>query len=397
MGYTEYLWDPLEDNVIGEYDENGDRIVSYTTEPELYGNVISQHRADSGESYHHHDAQGNTIRLTDQSGNVTDTYAYNAFGETVARTGTTTNPFGFCGALGYYANPETGDHYVRARMYRARNARWLSGDPIGSITGNLFVYVLSNPLNAVDPSGLLKKVLVKADPPAAYVDLVSCGKYWQHYTWDYDDDGLNGLIVQRVTLTSTGITPCTKEDDPTAFTKFPFEGANRESNVDCSKETKSSYFYDYIEMWRVKDGKVYIDNIFSTDDTEKSLGKPQTEGNGDVFAFSGTSTCSHGSGKQVGQFFFVPDGKWEKFQNDLLTWFKKGKHGVPNAGSLYSACNDGEAEALYKKLRAAALKGSGEQMDVVFKWNCCSMCPPCNLESTLSTTPRKGKPEEKPE
>ena len=88
MPVTEYLWDPLLDNVIGEYDENGNEIVSYNTEPELHGSVISQHRADSGSSYYHHDGLGSTVALTDQSGNVTDTYAYNAFGETVERTGT---------------------------------------------------------------------------------------------------------------------------------------------------------------------------------------------------------------------------------------------------------------------------------------------------------------------
>ena len=41
---TRYLWDPLEDNVIAEFDESNNLIVDYTTEPELYGNVISQHR-----------------------------------------------------------------------------------------------------------------------------------------------------------------------------------------------------------------------------------------------------------------------------------------------------------------------------------------------------------------
>lgn len=41
---TRYLWDPIEDNVIAEFDEGGNLIVEYTTEPELYGDVISQRR-----------------------------------------------------------------------------------------------------------------------------------------------------------------------------------------------------------------------------------------------------------------------------------------------------------------------------------------------------------------
>jgi hypothetical protein len=44
MPVTNYFWDPLQDNITKEYDDNGDTIVRYTTEPGLYGNVISQER-----------------------------------------------------------------------------------------------------------------------------------------------------------------------------------------------------------------------------------------------------------------------------------------------------------------------------------------------------------------
>ena len=33
MAVTNYFWDPIEDNVIKEYDDNGNTTARYTTEP----------------------------------------------------------------------------------------------------------------------------------------------------------------------------------------------------------------------------------------------------------------------------------------------------------------------------------------------------------------------------
>jgi YD repeat-containing protein len=45
------------------------------------------------ESQFHYDAQGSTLAVTDDDQNVTDTFAYTAFGEVTERTGTTEVPF----------------------------------------------------------------------------------------------------------------------------------------------------------------------------------------------------------------------------------------------------------------------------------------------------------------
>lgn len=42
-----YDWDELEDNIDEEYDDTGNTIAEYTTEPQLYGNVISQNRTSA--------------------------------------------------------------------------------------------------------------------------------------------------------------------------------------------------------------------------------------------------------------------------------------------------------------------------------------------------------------
>lgn len=94
MVAVNYLWDEEEDNIIHEYDEAGNTIVEYTTEPEMYGNVISQNR--SGQTnYLHFDALGNTTELTSSAGIVTDRIRYTAFGEVTERTGSTEIPFFF--------------------------------------------------------------------------------------------------------------------------------------------------------------------------------------------------------------------------------------------------------------------------------------------------------------
>jgi len=70
------------------------------------------------------------------------------------RTGTTENPFGYNGAVGYYTNGETNDLYVRARTYDPLVARWLARDTIAFVgTAGVYDYVWSNPINHSDPSG----------------------------------------------------------------------------------------------------------------------------------------------------------------------------------------------------------------------------------------------------
>ena len=71
MPGIEYVWDELSDNVIEEY-EDGVLSVSYDHEPGLYGNLLSQNR-NGVTSYYHYDGRGDTVALTDDSGNVTDT------------------------------------------------------------------------------------------------------------------------------------------------------------------------------------------------------------------------------------------------------------------------------------------------------------------------------------
>ncbi len=128
MGTTTFVWDPVFDCVSHELDENNDVKAVYHNEPQQYGGVLSQRRGSTSH-YHHYDALGSTRFLTDSSGNVTDTYLHDAWGNLVASTGTTVNPFKWVGKYGYYTDDGTGQVYVRARMYQPIVARWSSVDP----------------------------------------------------------------------------------------------------------------------------------------------------------------------------------------------------------------------------------------------------------------------------
>jgi RHS repeat-associated protein len=156
MATTNFIWDELSDNVLLETDGNGTLTARYTNRPEQFGNLISQYRIEDEtivKSFYHYDGEYSTSALTDENEDITDTFTYTAYGEEVARTGTTTNPFGYKGAVGYYTNASTGDIYVRNRSYGPAIGRWLSTDPLGFIDGTSLYRGYFVPGN-IDPFGL---------------------------------------------------------------------------------------------------------------------------------------------------------------------------------------------------------------------------------------------------
>ena len=83
-------------------------------------------------------------------------YAYDAFGKVLSQTEAISNPFKFVGAFGVM-DEGNGLLYMRARYYDPSTGRFISKDPIGWAGGlNLYGYVGGNPVNRIDPSGLLE-------------------------------------------------------------------------------------------------------------------------------------------------------------------------------------------------------------------------------------------------
>lgn len=102
-----------------------------------------------------YDGLGSTRALSDASGIVTDTYAYDAFGDLLSQTGITENRYRFTGEQ-YDAGLD--QYYLRARYYAQGVGRftqqdsWMGRDS-DPMTLHKYLYANSDPVNHTDPSG----------------------------------------------------------------------------------------------------------------------------------------------------------------------------------------------------------------------------------------------------
>lgn len=208
-----FLWDPVEDNIVKEIDDSGTPVADYTTEPYLYGDLISQHR-DSQSSFYHYDGQGSTTSLTDSTGTVTDTYAYSAFGEVTGHSGSTANPFQWHGEQNYYWCEGIGDFLIRRRSYDPKDGRWLAFEPLFGVDGpNGYLYALASPITYNDPTGLftIKSGPIPNNPTIDDIDPSWKRSYggWYRFIWDNPSDG--PLALQRVSNNGSlivNVKPC---------------------------------------------------------------------------------------------------------------------------------------------------------------------------------------------
>ena len=106
----------------------------------------------AGHYNYHLDGQGSVVALTNSSGHVVETYAYGPFGET-AGASELGNPLRYTGRA---YDAATGLYDNRLRNYHPVLGRFIEPDPIGPAGGiNLYAYVNSDPINFIDPLGLV--------------------------------------------------------------------------------------------------------------------------------------------------------------------------------------------------------------------------------------------------
>ncbi len=106
-------------------------------------------------SFYGYDGGGTVRLLTDSAGTVTDTYDYDAWGNTVNTTGSTPNVYLY---RGEQFDQDLGLYYLRARYFNPLAGRFLTRDPdAGRIeapaTLHKYLYAGGNPISAKDPSG----------------------------------------------------------------------------------------------------------------------------------------------------------------------------------------------------------------------------------------------------
>jgi RHS repeat-associated protein len=173
------------------YDANGNRIqktvgtntVTYLVDPMSgYGNVVEERQAGAGlllarydygqdmismtrsgvVRFYTFDGLGSTNTLTDASGNVTDRYGYDAYGNPTQLTGNSTNAFLF---NGQEYDSETGLYYLRARYYAPGQGRFITHDPMIGGEGDplslhRYLYANADPVNNIDPTGMVNLRLI---------------------------------------------------------------------------------------------------------------------------------------------------------------------------------------------------------------------------------------------
>jgi len=90
-----------------------------------YGDdLISQNR-NGTVAFYHYDGLGSTRRLSNAVGVLTDAYDYEAFGETLNKTGSTENAYLFTGEQ---LDSSLNQYYLRARYYDQGSGRFTQMD-----------------------------------------------------------------------------------------------------------------------------------------------------------------------------------------------------------------------------------------------------------------------------
>jgi RHS repeat-associated protein len=139
---------------VFEEAQNNAAIVRYT----YCTSLVSQSRNNSGTwntSYYLQDGHGNVRMMADESGAVTDTVDFDAFGQIINHTGNTPNEFLYCAER---QDPNTGLYFLRSRWMDAGSGRFVGMD---GFEGRMrqpsslhkYLYCASEPVNSLDPSG----------------------------------------------------------------------------------------------------------------------------------------------------------------------------------------------------------------------------------------------------
>ena len=101
-----------------------------------------------------YDNNGNVTDYVSETGDVVASYTYDAFGRTIAKSGTMADIFPFRFSTKYY-DAEIGLYYYGYRYYSPELGRWLTRDPIEEDGGdNLYAFCGNNGVARADSHGL---------------------------------------------------------------------------------------------------------------------------------------------------------------------------------------------------------------------------------------------------
>src|SRR3989338_10819290 len=203
-------------NVTTYFIQDGDREIEERTAAgaliadyvhgENIDEVLTMSRA--GNTYfYYYDGLGSVTDLLNATGIVAESYTYDAYGQPSA-TSTVGNPFYFTGRR---LDPESGKQYQRARTYDQFLGRFHQRDPLGYYDSmNLMQYVGNNPVNYVDPQGLLTIPFTNIWIPAGEETGQEALNYWAGQAARADNPLAGGFYNTMGGLAALW-TPCTSD------------------------------------------------------------------------------------------------------------------------------------------------------------------------------------------
>jgi RHS repeat-associated protein len=118
-----------------------------TTATYTYGNALIRKDGETPLF----DGLGSERTVTNSSQTVTGTATYEGFGQTVATTGSSTDPYMFAATSGYRNDGDAGLMQVGARYYDAQVGRFITRDTL--LDQKPYLYCEHDPINHLDPSG----------------------------------------------------------------------------------------------------------------------------------------------------------------------------------------------------------------------------------------------------
>ena len=147
---TTYL---VDDQTAAGYTQIVEERVSGTVQKTyVFGPQRISLRDSAGLHYYAYDAHSGVRLLMDGSGVLTDTWDYDAFGNVIARTGTTLNEFTY---RGEQTETGSGFEYLRARWldrtagrFASRDAPFMTEHPL-----HPYAYAAQDPVERTDPTG----------------------------------------------------------------------------------------------------------------------------------------------------------------------------------------------------------------------------------------------------